>query len=49
MLREVFLDHHGDLFDVRFWHQIQSRISGGETIDIFPYEQSKRLVHDRIG
>jgi isocitrate dehydrogenase kinase/phosphatase len=48
MLREVFLDHHGDLFDVRFWHQIQSRISGGETIDIFPYEQSKRLIHDRI-
>jgi len=49
MLKEIFLDHHGDLFDVRFWHQIQSRISGGETIDIFPYEQSKRLVHGKIG
>jgi len=49
VLREVFLEHHGDLFDVRFWHQIQSRISGGETIDIFPYEQSKRLAHGKIG
>jgi isocitrate dehydrogenase kinase/phosphatase len=49
ILREVFLKHHEDLFDVHFWHQVQSRISGGETIDIFPYEQSKRLVHDKFG
>jgi len=49
VLRDVFLEHHMDLFDVRFWHQVQSRISGGETIDIFPYGQSKRLVHSRIG
>jgi isocitrate dehydrogenase kinase/phosphatase len=44
-LKEVFLEHHGDLFDVHFWHQIQSRISSGETIDIFPYGQNKRLAH----
>ena len=49
LLREVFLEHHGDLFDVHFWHQIQSRISGGETIDIFPYRQSRRLFHGKIG
>lgn len=49
LLREVFLEHHKDLFDVRYWHQVQSRISGGESIDIFPYGQSKRIVHNRIG
>jgi len=49
VLREIFLEHHEDLFDVHFWHQVQSRISGGKAIDIFPYEQSKRLVHGKIG
>ena len=23
VLRDVFLEHHMDLFDVRFWHQVQ--------------------------
>jgi isocitrate dehydrogenase kinase/phosphatase len=49
VLREVFLEHHKDLFDVHFWHQVQSRISGGETIDIFPYGQSNRIAHSKIG
>lgn len=48
-LREVFLKHHVDLFDVHFWQQVQVRIRGGEPIDIFPYEQSRRLVHDKTG
>lgn len=48
-LREVFLKHHEDLFNVRFWHQIQSRISDGEPIDIFPYKQDKRLSHGKMG
>jgi isocitrate dehydrogenase kinase/phosphatase len=45
VLREVFLEHHDDLFDVHFWQQVQSRISSGEPIDIFPYGQNKRLAH----
>ena len=49
VLKEVFIEHHDDLFNVHFWQQVQSRISCGETIDIFPYGQNKRLVHDRIG
>jgi isocitrate dehydrogenase kinase/phosphatase len=49
VLRKIFLEHHEDLFDVHFWHQVQSRISDGKTIDIFPYEQSKRLAHGKIG
>ena len=43
-LREFFMEHHGDLFEVDFWQQIQSRIKAGTSIDIFPYEQSKRLT-----
>ena len=49
MLRKVFLKHHDDLFDVHFWHQVQSHISGGGTIDIFPYGQNKRLANDKVG
>ena len=48
-LREVFLEYHEDLFDVRFWHQIQSRISSEKAIDIFPYGQDKRLAHGKNG
>jgi len=44
VLREVFLKHHEDLFDVHFWQQVQTRISSGEFIDIFPYGQDKRLT-----
>jgi len=42
-LRDLFVDHHHDLFEVDFWHGIQNRINAGRIIDIFPYEQSNRL------
>ncbi|HJZ45578.1 MAG TPA: isocitrate dehydrogenase kinase/phosphatase-domain containing protein, partial [Roseiflexaceae bacterium] len=45
-LRDIFLQHHADLFDVRFWHQIQARLRAGEVLDIFPYPQSKHLRAD---
>ncbi len=44
-LRDLFVAQHSDLFGVDFWHQIQARISAGGIIDIFPYEQSRRLGH----
>jgi isocitrate dehydrogenase kinase/phosphatase len=44
-LRDLFVAQHSDLFEVDFWHQIQARISAGGIIDIFPYEQSRRLGH----
>ncbi len=43
--RDLFMEIHSDLFEVDFWHQIQARIDAGQIIDIFPYEESKRLVH----
>ena len=41
--REVFTEHHADLFEVEFWQTIQNRINNGEVIHIFPYAASKRL------
>jgi len=43
-LCDTFLRYHADLFDVRFWHQIQARLRAGEVLDIFPYPQSERLA-----
>ena len=42
-LRDLFLQEHSDLCEVLFWYQIQDRIKSETIIDIFPYEQSKRL------
>ena len=44
-LKDLFLQEHSDLFEVVFWHQIQAGIKAQTTMDIFPYEQSKRLRH----
>jgi len=41
--KDLFENHHADLFEVHFWHRIQTRINAGRIIDIFPYEQSNRL------
>jgi isocitrate dehydrogenase kinase/phosphatase len=41
--RDVFMRHHGDLFELDFWRDIQRRIQAGEIMHIFPYAQRKRL------
>lgn len=46
-LREHFMRHHVDLFDVGFWHTIQARLAAGEVLDIFPYERNRRLQRER--
>ena len=43
-LREIFHEHHSDLFDYQYWQSIQARLGEGEVIDIFPYAQSRRLI-----
>ena len=40
----ALLDAHGDLFDVRWWLQLQQRIVGGERIDVPPYPASAHLT-----
>lgn len=42
-LRDIFLKLHGDLFGVKFWLDLQTRIKAGEVLDIFPYKPSQRL------
>jgi isocitrate dehydrogenase kinase/phosphatase len=37
---------HGELFDLRFWQEMQARVARGEIIDIFPYDPSRRLMRD---
>jgi isocitrate dehydrogenase kinase/phosphatase len=44
-LKALFVEEHSDLFEADFWHQIQVRINAGGIIDIFPYEQRRRLKH----
>ena len=43
-LREVFDEHHADLFDIEFWQTVQDRINSGEVIEILPYRRSRSLV-----
>jgi isocitrate dehydrogenase kinase/phosphatase len=42
-LRQVLEAAHGDLYSVGFWQSMQARVRGGEIVDVFPYEPSRRL------
>jgi isocitrate dehydrogenase kinase/phosphatase len=42
-LQAVLRDTHGDLYDLAFWQEMQRRVRGGEIVDIFPYDASRRL------
>jgi len=42
-LRATFERHHGDLFTVEFWRELQERHRRGELLDVFPYPASRRL------
>lgn len=44
-LRDVFREHHGDLFDAAYWQSIQKRLQAGEVIDVYPYAKNRRLSH----
>ena len=45
-LRDTFSRVHGDLFEVAFWQQLQTRLVAHEVIDIFPYKEVRRLPQD---
>jgi isocitrate dehydrogenase kinase/phosphatase len=42
-LREDFLAVHGDLLDVAYWRDMQTRVLTGEMLDVFPYRRRRRL------
>lgn len=46
-VREVFLQHHGDLLDVAFWQGHKDRILAGHVHDVFPYDPAKRFKNQR--
>jgi isocitrate dehydrogenase kinase/phosphatase len=43
-VREVFMQHHGDLLDAAFWQTHKERIQAGHVHDVFPYEREKRFA-----
>ncbi len=44
-IRKMFYELHGDIFDVKFWKEMQKRINNGEIVDIFPYRRRKRFIN----
>lgn len=48
-LREVFEEHHAELFEVDFWRRMQAADASGEVIDFFPYGQERRLRESGAG
>jgi isocitrate dehydrogenase kinase/phosphatase len=43
-LKEIFMQHHADLFDVDFWLKAQDAIKVGTIIHIRPYPQENQLI-----
>jgi len=42
-LRRTFLEAHGEILDVRFWHRMQELHRRGEILDVYPYGTARRL------
>ncbi len=42
-LNEAFVERHADLFELRYWREMQARLHNGEVVDVFPYEPRNRL------
>ena len=42
-LRDVFEQHHGELFTSEYWRGVQERVAAGELINVLPYDESDRL------
>lgn len=40
-LKETFMEYHADLFDVKFWKDMQQLHQEGQMADFFPYKRGK--------
>ncbi len=40
-LKDVFMEYHADLFDVKFWKNMQKIHEQGQMADFFPYKRQK--------
>lgn len=43
---EAFMSRHADLLDVEFWRRMQAKQASGEVVEVLPYREERRLVHD---
>jgi isocitrate dehydrogenase kinase/phosphatase len=41
--RAAYLAAHGRIYDTPYWQDLQARQAAGEVVDIFPYDQARRL------
>ena len=44
-IREIFFELHNDLFDPKFWIEMQQKQIEGEIVDVFPYRRRKRFLN----
>lgn len=42
-IRDAFLKHHADLFDIAFWQDAQAQVRAGVVQDFFPYPEAQRF------
>lgn len=42
-LKEVFYEHHADLFTADYWSDLKRRLEAGEVIEVLPYREGSRL------
>ncbi len=42
-IREVFFRIHGEIFEPRFWIEMQKKQRRGEIVDVYPYRKKKRF------
>lgn len=40
-LKDIFLEHHADLFEAKFWKEMQTVHKEGQMVDFFPYKRNK--------
>ncbi len=43
--REIFEELHSDLYDYRYWQNLQSNIQAGCVEDVYPYRRNKRFAN----
>ncbi|MCL4109152.1 UNVERIFIED_CONTAM: hypothetical protein GTU68_028333 [Idotea baltica] len=43
-LRAIFFRLHGDLFNVRFWREMQERLLRKEIVEVYPYRNKQRFI-----
>ena len=48
-LRAALLKAHGDVFDVRWWQNLQAAIRAGQIVDVPPYSEQVRLKAQVFG